>query len=275
MNALWTRIGLGAVGVFAVGMVAVGMVHRAADSVGSRIGSLLEPPVGNTAVDAVIPTAAERAAAPMARLAGLSRIVGAAEGQAGRGMTFRLDGHEIGTIRRMVIQRTNQGEIPAMNMSIELTDDAAATALEHCDQLLAIDHGDGMDSGFRCARADAPGTVAVGWARFSPGNESRPIAVTSRATRDLRKGDPFKVSIEGDGNVDVTGGDDSGEVHIHADQFGARINVQDGLGKALFGLLADSTGANLRVRGKNGKDIVRMEARDGHFSLVVDTSAAH
>jgi hypothetical protein len=275
MSSLWTRIGVGAVGVFAVGMVGIAGFHHAADSVARKLHDFAAPAEHNSAVDEVVTPASAQAAAPMARLAGLRNLLPAGHGTVDHEMSFRLDGHTIGTIRRMVIQRNTRGEIPAMNITVDLDSDLATTALSHCDMLLAIDHGDGVDSGFRCAESDAPGTTAVGWARFEPGGETRPIAVTSRETRDLRSGDPFKVTVDADGQVDVSADGKDGLVRIQANDNGANIRINDGLGKAIFGLLADSNGAQLHVRGKHGKDIVRMQAGDGGFSLVVDTSAAH
>jgi len=275
MNALWTRISLGAVGIFVVGMAGVTAVHHARDNVNRKLQSFLDSPSHNTAVDETTPAGDALAVAPMARLAGLRNLVGGGHGTITREMDFKLDGRTVGTIRRMVIQRNTRGDIPAMNITVDLNSDAASTALSHCDLLLAVEHGDGMDSGFRCAEADAPGTIAVGWARFEPNGETRPIAVTSRGSRELRSGDPFKATIE-NGQVEFSAdGKDGGLVRIQANDNGANIRINDGLGRAIFGLLADSTGASLRVKGKNGKDIVRMVANDGGFSLVVDTSGAH
>ena len=275
MSSLWTRIGIGAVGVFAVGMVGIAGFHRAADNVTQKLHDFVASHDQSPAVDEVVVPAGAQAAAPMARLAGLRNLLPAGQSTVGHEMSFRLDGHAIGTIRRMVIQRNTRGEIPAMNIMVDLNSDLATTALSHCDMLLAIDHGDGVDSGFRCAESDAPGIVAVGWARFEPSGESRPIAVNSRETRDLQSGDPFKVVVDADGQVDVSADGKEGLVRIQANDNGANIRINDGLGKAIFGLLADSNGAQLHVRGKHGKDIVRMQAGEGGFSLVVDTSAAH
>ncbi len=275
MNALWTRIGLGALGIFTIGMVGVEAVHHAADSVSRKMSSYM-PAAHHSTADGPLPTSVEQVAEPMARLAGLKHIVPGSQGSEPREMTFRLDGRKVGTIRRMVIQRTSKGEIPAMNITVDLADDLRTSPLAHCDMLLANENGDGLDEGFRCAYADAPGIVTVGWARFEPDGETRPIAVSAHSSRDLSTGDPFKATIDSDGRVEfMANGKDGGVVQIHADDGTARIRINDGLGKAIFGLLADSTGARLHVRGKNGKDIVRMEASEGGFSLVVDTSAAH
>jgi hypothetical protein len=60
---------------------------------------------------------------------------------------------------------------------------------------------------------------------------------------------------------------------VQADSNGARIRVNDAMGRALLRLLADSTGASFRVRGKDGRELVRMEAGEGGFTLMVDTNA--
>lgn len=280
MNRLWIRIGVGAVAVFAVGMVAVGVVRDARDSMTDALKSALEPGAPVAAQTPPPPSSAEAASHPIAQLAGLGDLAAGLGGAAGTAihheMVFRLDGHRIGTIRRLVIQRATRNELPAMNLTVDLASSAEAEHLAGCDVLVADGDGNGVEDGFTCSDEDARGLVNVGWARFEPTGDTRPIAVTEKASRQMQDGDPFKATVESDGEVrvNVTGKDGAG-VRINAGDGGANIKVNDALGRALLRLLADSTGAHLRVRDKNGKDIVRMEASDAGFTLVIDSSAGH
>jgi len=189
---------------------------------------------------------------------------------------FRLDGHRIGTIRRLVIQRTIKNALPAMNLTVDLSSTAEARRLADCDLLVADGDGNGVEDGFTCGDEDARGLVNVGWVRFEPTGDTRPIAVSEKASRQMQDGEPFKATVESDGDVHVNvSGKDGAGVRINAGDGGANIKVNDALGRALLRLLADSTGAHLRVRDKNGKEIVRMEASEAGFSLVIDSSAGH
>lgn len=276
MNSLWTKIGLGALGVFAVGLVFVGLAHDAADSITDRLHSALAPVAA--AADEVTPSPA--GVQPVAQLAGLgslaSRLRGAHGSAIQQEMVFRLDGHRIGTIRRLVIQRTIRDQLPAMNLTVDLASSAEARRLAGCDLLVADGDGSGVEDGFTCSDMDARGLVSIGWARFEPTGDTRPIAVSAKASRRMQDGDPFKATVESDGQVLVNVTDKNGAgVRINAGDGGANIKVDDAMGRALVRLLADSTGAQLHVRGRDGKEIVHMEASEAGFSLVIDTSAAH
>lgn len=276
MNSLWTKIGLGALGVFAVGLVFVGMAHDAADSLTQRLHLALAPVAA--AADQVTPNPA--GAHPGAELAGLSSLAAELRGAHGsatqKEMIFRLDGHRLGTIRRLVIQRTIRDQLPAMNLTVDLATSAEARRLAGCDLLVADGDGSGVEDGFTCSDEQAQGLVTIGWARFEPTGDVRPIAVSEKASRRMQEGDPFKATVESDGQVLVNVSDKNGAgVRINAGDGGANIKVDDALGRALVRLLADSTGARLQVRGKNGREIVHMEASEAGFSLVIDTSAAH
>lgn len=279
MNNLWTKIGLGALGVFVVGMVVVGVANDARTSLTDALRSSFEPETATAATDPAASSASETSR-PVAQLAGIRKLAARLQGVAPvvgqHDMAFRLDGRRIGTIRRLVIQRNIRDEIPAMNLIVDLTSRAEADRLTGCDLLLADGQGSGVEEGFSCADEDSKGLVTVGWARFEPVGESRPVAVSQSASRQMRDGDPFKATIEPDGQVQVEAtGHDGKLVQLRADNGGATIRVNDALGRAIFGLLADSTGARLRVRGKDGRDIVRMEASQAGFTLTIDTSAAH
>jgi hypothetical protein len=276
MNSLWTKIGLGALGVFAVGLVFVGLAHDAADSLTERLHPALAPVAA--AADEVTPSPA--GAHPVAQLAGLTSLASELRGAHGsaiqKEMAFRLDGRRIGTIRRLVLQRNSRNEVPAMNFTVDLNSRAEADRLTDCALLVADGDGSGIDEGFSCSEAGNDQLVTVGWARFEPTGESRPVAVSVNASRRMRDGDPFKATIEPDGQVLVeASGKDGGRVQVQANDGGARIMVDDAMGQALLRLLADSTGARLHVRGKDGKEIVHLEASQAGFSLVIDTSAAH
>jgi hypothetical protein len=246
MRSLWTRIGLGAAGVFVAGMLLLTVVKEAKSAASSAL---------NSAVLSSVQKAAKAGAAPE--------------------MPFRLEGVDLGTIQRLVVQRQVQGSLPEVDIDVSLSDAASLDRLEDCD-LVPVNRGAlNLDHGFTCGDAGAGGLLTVGEATFHPGGLRRPIRVPRRMEHELRDGNAFKAKAESGGDVRVEAQDKNGAmVQVQADSHGASIKLNDALGRALVRMFADSTGASIRVRGKDGRDIVHMEAGQGGFTLIVDTSAA-
>jgi hypothetical protein len=246
MRNLWLRIGLGAAGVFVVGMLLIAVAGEAKSAVKSALATAF----ANT-------------------------VQGAAKGSAPEEMPFRLAGEQLGMIRRLAIARQSRGDIPDVNLEIELADAASLKALEQCD-LVPEGHSDfSFERGFRCGSHGARGLITVGQAVFVPGDLTRPVKVEKQMETDLRRGDPFEATAEMGGDVRVVArGGDGAMVRVQADSNGAQIRVNDAMGRAILRLLADSTGAAFQVRGKDGREVVRMEAGEGGFTLSIDTSAS-
>jgi hypothetical protein len=246
MRSLWGKIGLGAIGVFVVGM----LLLTAARQAKSAVKSALATAFANT-------------------------LEGAARADAPREMPFRLEGEQLGMIRRLAIARPSQGAIPDVNLEVELADPASSKALAHCDLVPNGNSDFSFERGFRCGARGARGLITVGEAVFVPGDLTRRVRVEKQMEADLRRGDPFEATVEMGGDVRVVArGGDGSMVRVQADSNGATIRVNDAMGRAILRLLADSTGASFRVRGKDGRDVVRMEAGQGGFTLSVDTSAS-
>lgn len=243
MRSLWGKIGFGALGVFLVGMLLVTLAGQAKSAAVSALSSLAE-----------------------------ARGVGTAPSK----LPFRFDGETVGLIRRLAVERRARGELPKVDLEVELTRDAVRNRLDRCDLIAAGRDDYDFDRGFRCLQPGTPGYVYVGEAHFTPGDFSRQLRVAERLEADLRGGDPFQATAEMGGDVQVTARGDHGElVRVRADSTGAHIRVNDAMGRSILRLLADSNGAVLRIRGKDGRDVVRLDAGDGAFSLSIDTSGVH
>lgn len=247
MRSLWAKIGLGAVGVFGVGMLLITVAREAKSAVKSALNDAFQ----NT-------------------------VQGAALASAPKEMPFRLDGTDLGLIRRLAITRQAKGDLPDVNLEVSLPDAGSAGRIRACDLVPAKGRDFSFERGFRCSRPGESGMISVGEAVFTPGDFVRPLKVERNMESSLREGDPFQATAEMGGDVRVVARDADGSmVHVQADSTGARINVNDAMGRALVRLLADSNGAALRIRAKDGRDVVRLEAGQGGFSITVDTSAAH
>jgi hypothetical protein len=243
MRSLWGKIGFGALGVFLVGMLLVTLAGQAKSAAVSALSSLTEV-----------------------------RGVGTAPSK----LPFRFDGETIGLIRRLAVQRQVRGELPNVDLEVELTREAARNRLDRCDLVAAGRDDYDFERGFRCLQPGTPGYVYLGEAHFTPGDFSRQVRVPERLESDLRDGDPFEATAEMGGDVRVTARGDHGElVRVRADSTGANIRVNDAMGRSILRLLADSSGAVLRIRGKDGRDVVRLDAGDGAFSLSIDKAGVH
>ncbi len=240
MQRMWAKICFGALGVFLVGMLLFTLAGQAKDAAASAVASLVE-----------------------------ARGVGTAPVR----LAFRLDGESIGLIRRLAMHRPHRGELPNVDLEVELTREAARHRLDRCDLVPADKEARDFDRGFRCLPPGAPGYVYIGEAHFMPGDFSRQLRVAERIEADLRDGDPFQATAEMGGDVRVVArSGDGGLVRVRADSTGASIRVNDAMGRAILKLIADSSGAILRIRGKDGRDMVRMDAGGGAFSLSIDTA---
>jgi len=239
VNSLWGRIGLGALAVFLVGMLGITLAGQARTAAASALRE----------IRGVAPAPVE--------------------------LAFRLDGEPVGWIRRLSLRRPVRGEVPDVDLEVELTREAVMPRLDRCDLTPAGQDQFDFDRGFRCLRPGSPGFIPVGQARFRPGDFSRQLWVAERFEGDLRDGDPFEATADMGGDIRVVargGGGNGALVRVRADSGGASIRVNDAMGRALLRLLADSTGAMLRIRGKDGRDVVRLDAGGGGFALTVDTT---
>jgi len=243
MRSLWTEIGFGALGVFLVGMMLITLGRQAKSAAAEAVETALQ----SSAFATVASAAAD--------------------------IPFKLDGERLGTVRRAAIRRDEAGATPEVNLTVELSNPAAARQLRDCVLMPERQREFDFDRGFTCAEGPTGELVEMGRVRFAPGDLDRPLMVIPAVADDLRNGDPFEATADLGGTVRINARGNGGElVRLLADRHGANLRVNDELGRALVRLFADSTGATIRVRDKHGRDIVRLDAGDGKFSLSVDTA---
>jgi len=244
MRGFWMKIGFGAAAVFAAGMLVLTLGREAKD-------------------------AAAQALAGALRDGGSVSTVSNAPSD----IPFRLDGDRIGEVRHLSMRRPARGQLPEVDLAVELTDPGARADLARCI-LVPAQRGDfSLDRGFECAQGMTGHLVELGQVRFTPGNLERPLMLEPADAGELRHGDPFQATADLGGKVRVEAQGDGGElVRLLLDRSGANIRIRDELGRTVLRLLADSSGASLRVRDKNGRDVVRLEAGEGRLSLSVDTA---
>ncbi|MDH5284967.1 MAG: hypothetical protein OEW80_13900 [Gemmatimonadota bacterium] len=239
------KIGLGAAAVFAGGMIVVSIAGAARSAAATAMHN---------------------------SLAGAGRMLASAAAKSD--LPFLLDGARVGTIRNVDVRRTARGALPEVQLTVDLSPSQGAARLAGCD-LVPVQDGDlDPDRGFRCAGGSTRGHTTIGFARFEPGALQRPIRVSRSMESELRQGDPFEARADLGGTVKISARGDSGElVNVLADSSGVSVRVQDGMQRAVLRLLADSTGASLRVRGDDGK-VVRLEANQSGLVIRVDSATA-
>jgi hypothetical protein len=155
MRSMWLRITLGALAVFAVGTTVVRLGRQAKDSVARTLQS-----------DAPLPIP----------LAGL--------------IPFRVDGSELGSLRRLEFLRSSPSEISGMRVLVGLNADTAGRAhLANCRiGLRSIDNIDEQTS-FVCFSPDsvAPeGLESFGFVFLGQNGDSVPLYLPKDAVAELR-----------------------------------------------------------------------------------------
>ncbi len=244
MRSMWPKIGFGAVAVFLVGMLLLTGFRRSKAAVAQAVTESLVP---------VLHAAASHGTGALTDL------------------PFRLDGHRLGTVTRMQIERTDHNRLMSVKLAVHLDDRADRADLEACDLLPLGDTPDGFDDGFRCGTSAETGLVRIGEIRFEPNGFTRPVKVRTAQLDKLSQGDPFTANIDLTHGVQVDArGRDKGSVRVQADSTGATMRVSDGHGGDLVRITADSTQAFIQIRDQNGKEVFRFRADRSGMSLAAD-----
>ena len=188
MRSIWLRIVLGALAVFAVGTTVVHLGRRAKQSVSRTLHS-----------DAPLPIP----------LAGL--------------IPFRVDGAEMGSLRRLEFLRSNPSEISGMRVLVRLnTDSASGAHLANCRiGLRSIDNIDERTS-FVCFSPDslAPeGLEAFGFVFLGQDGDSIPLYLPRDAVAELRDA---RLDF-GSHGIRVGHAGDSARVDVKADSIRALV----------------------------------------------------
>lgn len=154
MRSIWLRITLGALAVFAVGTTIVHFGRKARTTVQHTLQS-----------DAPLPIP----------LAGL--------------VPFRVDGNELGSLRRLEFLRSSPSEISGMRVLVDLANDSVGLALANCRVgLRSIDNIDEQTS-FVCLSPDslAPeGLESFGFIFLGNNGDSVPLFLPHEAVAELR-----------------------------------------------------------------------------------------
>lgn len=249
----WTKIGLGALAIFAVGMVLVGMGRRGTEWVEH---------VAHSASTISVPIVF---------------------------VPFRLDGRDIGSIRRLDIMRDAPDHVTGATIAVKLAQRAKLPA-EAC--ALAIDDleriGDGAT--FYCADADAQaaeGLVPFGTVRFEPSGATRTLLLPQEVIDDLAS------EMGRDSNVDTRVASHiqrttelrkrsravavtetelavaQEQLAMHATAQGVSLKIVSALEQAGVLLRADSTGAALSIYNHLQGDGLLMKADSHGFVMSV------
>ena len=249
----WTKIGLGALAIFAVGMVLVGMGRRGTEWVDH---------VAHSASTISVPIVF---------------------------VPFRLDGRDIGSIRRLDIMRDAPDHVTGATIEVKLGERAELPA-EACS--LAIDDLDRIGDGatFYCADADAQaaeGLVTFGTVKFEPGGAIRdlllPLEVIDELASELaRDGDiDSRVDVRSQRITEYRSA--SHEVNVrkvelaavqeqlamHATAQGVSLKIVSALEQAGVLLRADSNGAALSIYNHPEGNGLLMKADSHGFVMSV------
>ena len=233
MRRYWIRILLGALGVFAVGMVGVTVVRHGMAKV-------------HNVVEGTGPIAIPLAFIP-----------------------FTLDGHKLGTLQRVTLNRDAPRHVTSVEMQVNLSDSMLAQGLQGCRLMANLDSEpsqEGIDirrgsfshGAFHCLSGDSVPAefVEFGHAVFEPGNVRTPLFLTRDMVDDLQQT-----------NVPVA--DSAGEAaEVRADSIEAEMERQGDSIEQAATRMADSIGRrfksfgdSLRAEGLRRGDSIRKATR--------------
>jgi len=233
----WLKIALGALMVFAVGMVVIVLARRSIAEI--------------------------KALAQSSRPIGIPLAI----------LPFRVDGEQLGNVRRVELLRSSPHEISGFRLMVRLRDSTGTTRLSDCTLTINDPDSFATRGGFGCEVGDsASGHLKrIGEVVFEPGGAVRAIfaladhagrwhghdfaAVQAEVARLQAAGltdSAARVRIEADSAralIEVSGDSDGALVRIQADSHGARMRLRDRSGREVFGLRADPSGASVSVLG--------------------------
>ncbi len=249
----WTKIGLGALAIFAIGMVFVGMGRR---------GSEWVEHVAHSASTISIPIVF---------------------------VPFKLDGVNIGSIRRLDVMRDAPEHVTGATIAVKLAELAKLPA-ESC--ALAIDDLDRIGEGatFYCADAAAQaadGLVPFGTVRFEPGGASRALLLPQEVIDDLASEIGRDIDVDtrvdtrieriaelrdraheiGAAQVELAVAQE--QLAMHATAQGVSLKIVSALEQAGVLLQADSNGAALSIYNHLEGDGLMMKADSHGFVMSV------
>lgn len=158
---------------------------------------------------------------------------------------FRVDGRRLGTVRQVSFSPRDGESFPRVNLSVAVDSSVDMASLENCVLLARDAEQLQSETGLHCGSPSeqaASNLVEMGLVTFEPGGEVLQIFVPSHRT------------------VAQAPGARGALVNLRADSAGAFMMIRDKNGRPIFQLNADSAGAFLLVRDSNGKEVVRFHA---------------
>lgn len=244
MQRYWVRIALGAVAVFAVGMTLIVLARNVIRQAETLARS--DRPIG----------------IPLALL------------------PFRLDGDQLGSVRRLELLRSAPKKVTGFRLVVRLQDSTAIDEVRSCTITVREPVAFGGRQGFTCASsADsaADHLERIGEIVIEPGGVVRAILAPAAQAAEWRANLYDTVAAQAELaqlKADQLADSSAQAVTIRADSTHAIVDIRGDSAKPLVQLQADPHGAVLRVHNKAGKEVLRMRADPSGASLTVSSDSA-
>jgi hypothetical protein len=179
---------------------------------------------------------------------------------------FRVDGKRLGSLSQIrITPQTDQG-FPRINLIAQLDDPSSVAGLSNC-VLMANDASVVQgESGLHCAGSSdsaAESLIDMGTITLEPTGDVLHLFVPER---ELRGKSWFHHSIPDVPPVPASTAGHQAGIDLQADSSGAFMLIKDKNGHPIFQLSADSTGAFIQIHDSNGKEVVRFRADSGGLS---------
>jgi hypothetical protein len=243
MQRYWGRIAFGALAIFFVGMIAITLARHGIAKFDALAKS--DRPIG----------------IPLALL------------------PFRLEGDELGTVRRLELLRSSPKTVTGVRLTVKLQDSSDVTNLESCTVTVREPAFGGRD-GFVCSSAAdsaAEHLQQIGELVVEPGGLVRAILAPAGHAERWRRGlydtaaaKAELAALKAERLADST----ARAVVIRADSSRAVIDIRGDSAQSLVQVQADSHGALLRIRNRSGKEVLRLRADSTGASFSVSADSA-
>jgi hypothetical protein len=164
------------------------------------------------------------------------------------GMPFRLDGHELGSVQRVKIERDAPRSVSGFHFAIDLNDASALEKLATCDITLEDPENIDEHSAFICASDDSGAVemVSFGTIVFQPSNQTHVLNVPATFRDEIIAA--------------AHSSDESDTAGIKSDHSVGKLTL-DLNGKELIRISGDSAGGFIKITDPaTGKPIVEINA---------------
>lgn len=171
---------------------------------------------------------------------------------------FKFNEQRLGTIRSLKLMRDRPNHITEVQVRVRVADSLREAPLASCDIVASSIVEINDKTRFSCAPMDSASLAQLapfGEVEFSPSGETRTLLASKfeidKLRRDMAR--EFKFDSASDGDTDP-------DPDVTVESAGANIDIRGKDGRQIFSMQADSNGTHMVARDARGNETVRIQA---------------